>query len=185
MSHIPLTISELHGFGKTFLLRDWFQRDNGSARQWIPSIHEGNAIIYRSGVKSGETMDRTNIEQLYKKFGPSVLRRARNILRNEQDAQEALQEIFLTVLSKGHTFRGESATMTWLYSITTNLCLNRLRNTKRRGELLDQHKPQLKTTTQPHPELIHQVSDLLRKVPEPLAQVAIYYYYDAIVDEAN
>ena len=52
-------------------------------------------------------------------------------LGNEQDAEDATQDAFLTAYRKLGTFRGGSF-QSWLLRITTNLCLDRLRYQKRR-----------------------------------------------------
>jgi RNA polymerase sigma-70 factor (ECF subfamily) len=128
-------------------------------------------------------MDRTEVEKLYRQYGPSVYRRAMNLLRSDQEAQEAMQDVFISVLSKGESFRGASSPMTWLYSVTTNLCLNRIRNAKRRTELLQKNVPAESSTDRPHPEIRHIVLELLRSVPEELARVAVYYFFDDMTHE--
>jgi RNA polymerase sigma-70 factor (ECF subfamily) len=56
-----------------------------------------------------------------------------SILKNESDAEEATQDVFMTVVQKAHTFKGNSALYSWIYRICVNTCLMRLRG-KRRGE---------------------------------------------------
>jgi RNA polymerase sigma-70 factor (ECF subfamily) len=50
-----------------------------------------------------------------------------------------LQEVFLTVYEKAHTFRGDAAFSTWLYRLTANAALNRLRYQKRHPEVSMDH----------------------------------------------
>lgn len=52
------------------------------------------------------------------------------MLGNREDAEEAVQDIFLKVHRGLGSFRGESGVRTWLYRITVNTCLTRLRNRK-------------------------------------------------------
>ncbi len=130
-----------------------------------------------------EDMKPYSIDQLYRQYGPSVYRRALNILGSEQEAQEAMQEVFVTLLTKGESFRGDSSLMTWLYSVTTNLCLNQIRNRKRRAMLLSARYRDLHPEDRPHPELVHIVANLLDCVPTDQAQVAIYYYFDDMTQE--
>jgi len=54
------------------------------------------------------------------------------MLGNRQDAEEAVQDIFLKAHRGMADFRGESDIRTWLYRITANTCLTRLRNRKNR-----------------------------------------------------
>lgn len=51
-------------------------------------------------------------------------------LRDEQDAEEILQEIFIKVLKKKHTFKGESGMYTWVYRLAVNTILNYIRRKK-------------------------------------------------------
>jgi len=52
------------------------------------------------------------------------------MLGNREDAEEAVQDIFLKVHRGLGSFRGESGVRTWLYRITVNTCLTRLRSRK-------------------------------------------------------
>jgi RNA polymerase sigma-70 factor (ECF subfamily) len=106
-----------------------------------------------------------------------VLRRARTILADEQAAKDALQEVFMRVLGKGAEFRQESSPVTWLYRITTNLCLNRLRDSGRRAQLLREQEPP-RHAAPPGIDDLLTVRRLLERIPEELREVAIYYHVD-------
>jgi RNA polymerase sigma-70 factor (ECF subfamily) len=75
-----------------------------------------------------------DVPALYRRYGDLVLGRCRTLLRNEADAQDAVQEIFLKLHRYKDSFRGESSPSTWLYRITTTTCLNRIRTRKRHPE---------------------------------------------------
>jgi DNA-directed RNA polymerase specialized sigma24 family protein len=110
------------------------------------------------------SIDRAEIEDLYRRYGALVRRRARSILADDHEAQDAMQEVFVRVIAAMNEFRGQSQPSTWLYRITTNLCLNRIRDSRRRRD-----RP---------PEAHSALQTVLRQVPEDLAQVAVYYYVD-------
>ncbi len=74
-----------------------------------------------------------DVAELYSRYAGMVLRRVRRFY-GEQEAEEVVHEVFLRVLEKQHTFRAESSVVTWLYHLTTNHCLNRLRNQRRRQQ---------------------------------------------------
>ena len=125
-------------------------------------------------------MKRAELEQLYRTHGSLVLRRARKILRNEDLARDAMQDVFVRVINSGDGFRQEASVVTWLYRITTNLCLNRIRDAQRhrakleaRGKDLSSNEPGARTD-----ELRLDVSRVLQQLPDELSEVAIYYYLD-------
>jgi RNA polymerase sigma-70 factor, ECF subfamily len=74
-----------------------------------------------------------DVEALYRKYGPMVLRRCRSLLRNEEKARDAMQETFVQLLRRGEALSGD-APSSLLYCIATNTCLNVLRSEKRRPE---------------------------------------------------
>jgi RNA polymerase sigma-70 factor (ECF subfamily) len=59
------------------------------------------------------------------------------MLGNREDAEEATQDIFLKAHRGLAEFRGESSVRTWLYRITVNTCLTRLRNTSNNRQSTD------------------------------------------------
>jgi RNA polymerase sigma-70 factor (ECF subfamily) len=71
------------------------------------------------------------VEELFDRFHSRVYSLAMSIVRNESDAQEAVQDVFLTVVRKADTFQWNSALFSWIYRICVNTCLMRLRGRKR------------------------------------------------------
>ncbi len=71
-----------------------------------------------------------DVEGLYRRYGPMVLRRCRAILGDEADALDAMQDVFVAVLRRGQTLRND-APASLLYRIATNTSLNRLRSRRR------------------------------------------------------
>jgi len=84
------------------------------------------------GLKSGSER---SFEELVRRHGGVMLAVVRRILRNEQDAQDALQDAFLQVHRAIGTFRGESSLATWLHRIARNAALLRIRRASRRPEV--------------------------------------------------
>jgi RNA polymerase sigma-70 factor (ECF subfamily) len=73
------------------------------------------------------------VEALFDRFHGKIYSLALSILKNESDAQEAAQDVFITVIRKVGMFKGDSALYSWIYRICVNTCLMRLRG-KRRNE---------------------------------------------------
>lgn len=75
-----------------------------------------------------------DVAAIYHRYGDMVLGRCRALLRNDADAQEAAQSVFLQAHRSRDTFRGDSSPATWLWKVATHTCLNRLRSKGRRPE---------------------------------------------------
>ena len=87
-------------------------------------------------------------EELYQAHAGRLYSLAYRMLGNPADAEDQLQEIFLTAHRKLGSFRGESALGTWLYRLAVNLCLDYLRSrTGRAMQLTDalEDEPGLRT----------------------------------------
>jgi len=60
---------------------------------------------------------------------------ARRLLRNEEDAKDAVQDALLAAYQRRAQFRRESSWSTWVYRIAVNCCLMKLRASRRRQEV--------------------------------------------------
>lgn len=67
-------------------------------------------------------------ESLVTRYEAKVYRLALRMLRNPQDAEDALQETFLQVFRGLAGFEGRSQFSTWLFRLATNVCLMRIRH---------------------------------------------------------
>jgi RNA polymerase sigma-70 factor (ECF subfamily) len=124
-----------------------------------------------------------DIDMLYRQHGAWVLRRARQLLGNEAEAQEALQDVFLSLMSRPEQFSGSSSITTFLYSMTTHLCLNRLRDFRNRSRLVEQHLEPLSKEGQPRSEELSAVRQILARLPDREAQLLIHYYVDEMTQD--
>jgi len=80
--------------------------------------------------------DQAGAESLVARYGSRAYRLAMGITRNAQDAEEAVQDAFWSVVRKIDTFRGDSALGSWIYRIVANAAHQRLRaRAHRSGEI--------------------------------------------------
>lgn len=63
------------------------------------------------------------LEQIFDEYAPRVYHLARRLLGNAADAEDVTQDVFLQVVRKLPTFRGEAGFSTWLYRVTVNAAL--------------------------------------------------------------
>jgi RNA polymerase sigma-70 factor (ECF subfamily) len=105
-----------------------------------------NAAASRVRKQRSDDEDRCLIEQvkagdhdafdvLFQRYFSTVYRQAIRLAGNREEAEEVVQEVFLTIYEKAHTFRGAAAFSTWLYRITANAALTKLRRRKKGEEL--------------------------------------------------
>ena len=73
-----------------------------------------------------------DIEEFYTKYGPMVMRRCRMLLRNEEKALDAMQDVFVRILRREKSLR-DTAPSSLLYTTATNVCLNIIRDERRRS----------------------------------------------------
>lgn len=69
---------------------------------------------------------------LVRQFQERLLRIAYGITQDREDSAEIVQDVFLQVYKRIHTFRGDAKLYTWLRRITVNQALNWQRRWKRR-----------------------------------------------------
>jgi RNA polymerase sigma-70 factor (ECF subfamily) len=75
-----------------------------------------------------------HIAGLYRTWGPAIYRRCLRLLRDQEAARDATQEVFRKALSSPEKLEDTDTALPFIYRIATNHCLNERRNTGRRGE---------------------------------------------------
>ncbi len=75
--------------------------------------------------------DERAFEEIVNRYANKIYRLAFRITRDHHSAEEVLQEVFLTLLKKIGTFRGESKFSSWLYRVTANASYMHLRAQKK------------------------------------------------------
>jgi len=73
--------------------------------------------------------------QLFREHEARLYRLAVTILRNERDAEDALQDAYIRIFVRIKSFRDKSAFETWMTAIMVNVCRDRLRRRKVRRAL--------------------------------------------------
>lgn len=137
----------------------------------------------RSLMPGDTTTADLDIAALYRRYGGMVRGRCRHLLRNDADAQEVTQEVFLKLHRYRDHWRGDAAPTTYLFKVTTTTCLNWLRTRKRRREdLMDElPEPAAPTTTLLDTVALRQLVDqLMEGVDDGVAAAVIYFYVDGL-----
>jgi RNA polymerase sigma-70 factor (ECF subfamily) len=120
------------------------------------------------------------LKEIYDLYGAQVFRRARTLLRDPERARDATQEVFLRAVQDPGGVRAHP--LPWLFRVTRNLCLNNLRDNRRRVQLLAERNPDVGGDDRADARVV--VSELLARVPAELQEIAIYYYLDDLSHDA-
>jgi len=101
------------------------------------------AVTEQELVQRVQAGDAEAFDVLFRQYFAKVFRQATHLLGNPTEAEEIVQEVFLAVYEKAQTFRGEAAFATWLYRLTANAALSRLRRRRRGREVaIEDYLPQ-------------------------------------------
>lgn len=76
---------------------------------------------------------------LWQDHSKNVLNLAFRMMKDRDQAEDILMDVFVHVPKAIQGFRGDSAISTWLYKLTVNTCLMKLRAQKRHNELEEEN----------------------------------------------
>jgi RNA polymerase sigma-70 factor (ECF subfamily) len=123
---------------------------------------------------------------LLERFKEKVFRLAFSILRNETQAEDATQDVFLKIWKALPAYHGGASLSTWIYAIARNTCLTEL---KRRGRhpAVSLQEPDMAAaadrilalqSADPEPGSAMDVEFLLAQLPEKYRQVIHLFYLE-------
>lgn len=123
------------------------------------------------------------IDRLYRQHSFAVFRRCRALLRDEGEARDVMHEVFVSMLERRDGFKGHSSISTYLFSVATNLCLNRIRNHRlRRGQWEQQVVSSFEEQGVRSPESALDITQLwnavLSETDSITAQIVVFHLID-------
>ena len=74
--------------------------------------------------------DSSAVADLETSYGAKIYQLAFRYMKNREDAEEITQDVLLKVYQKVAAFRGDAALTSWIYRITFNTAMSRLRNAR-------------------------------------------------------
>jgi RNA polymerase sigma-70 factor (ECF subfamily) len=125
------------------------------------------------------------VSTLYRKFGGAIFSRCRRLLKDDALAEDATQEVFVRVLKHIESAPDDATALAWIYRISTNYCLNSIRDRARQAEpTAPEALPEgegLSTEAALHDR--EAAMTLIRRAPAKLQDVAVLYYVDGLEQE--
>jgi RNA polymerase sigma factor (sigma-70 family) len=117
-----------------------------------------------------------DVGALYAQHRAVVLRRAQQLLGSRTEAEDVAQEIFESMLTGKRDPEEARTPVAWIYTITTRVCLNRIRDGKNRSRLLEGQV--LTSTTRAVAERLTMLRSIIGRMPEDQARATVHYYMD-------
>jgi len=84
--------------------------------------------------------EKWSLSDLFEAYSGDIFRYSRSILKNEDDAKDIVQDVFVKYAEKEDSFNGKCSHKTWLLIITRNLCFNRLKKYDRKNERIENER---------------------------------------------
>lgn len=82
--------------------------------------------------------DRQSFSDLYDRFARVLLATAYGVIRNQETAEDIVQEVFLQIWQRSNLFvPGRGKPLTWAMTLTRNKAIDRMRSIQRRSVLMD------------------------------------------------
>jgi RNA polymerase sigma-70 factor (ECF subfamily) len=127
-----------------------------------------------------------DVEPLYRRYGPMVLRRCQRLLGNPEAAEDAMHDVFVQLCRRTEALedRGMSSL---LYRIATNVCLNRMRSARRKPSESD--SPLLERIAEVGDDTVGRtharslLDRVLGREPESSATIAVLHLHDGLTLE--
>ncbi len=133
-------------------------------------IDDGAVIDDATLVVRAREGDLAAFEGLVNRYQRRIYHLALRMTRNSGDAEDVVQEAFLTAWRRLPEIQREAAFSGWLYSTATNLCLNLLRKRRPTAELDDENPPSVTGPTQ-DPQRAAQTTAQLEALSEALGRL--------------
>ena len=139
-----------------------------------------DALIARA-----KTGDFEAFEELVGRYQDKVYRLAFRFVRNETEAKEIVQDTLLSVWRKLDGFKGDSAFGSWLFRVTANAALMRLRSQRRHAEVSTEELPPgfLDTADSVYGQILSHGENWARRPDEELQSEELREKIQAAVDD--
>ena len=128
--------------------------------------------------------DQIAVHELADRYGSRIYQLALRHLRNREDAEEVTQDVLLKVYRKINAFRGDAALSSWIYRITFNTAMSRLR-TGRAARAADEERNRMQASDEAdgRPATPRQSADWSRMPDEELLRTQLRHAVAIAISE--
>ena len=126
--------------------------------------------------------DESAFNQVVEEYSRRVYALCFRMLRDEEEAKDMTQEVFVRIYSKRGSFKGKSSIYTWIYRIAVNMCISHIKKHKAAVIPLEDVEPFLAAREDEPAEggldLMRQVAWALKSLPPKQRAVFSMRFYD-------
>jgi RNA polymerase sigma-70 factor (ECF subfamily) len=129
--------------------------------------------------------DDSAVQDLADRYGSRIYQLALRHMKNREDAEEVAQDVLMKVYRKVGAFRGDAALSSWIYRITFNTAMSRLR-TSRLARAADQERERAlaaETSSNPGARSARQPADWSRMPDESLLRLQLREAVTAAIED--
>lgn len=123
------------------------------------------------------------LTELYRTYGPVIYDRCRTMLKDDAEAEDATHETFMRLHRHLDRLAGSREALYWIYRVSSNYCLNEIRNRRRRAEPIGE-LPESTFDLPLDPERLltdrHLVRTLIGRSPAKVREVAWLHHVDGL-----
>ncbi|HEX7232390.1 MAG TPA: sigma-70 family RNA polymerase sigma factor [Candidatus Binatia bacterium] len=124
--------------------------------------------------------DERALEAIFNLYSGKLYNVAHKILGDIADTEEVIQDVFWTAFRKAKSFQGNAQFSTWLYRLTVNAALGRLRRSKRNKEV--QYEEYLPKFSDDGHHLVRPVVDWSDTLDQKYAQQELHHFLAGALD---
>jgi RNA polymerase sigma-70 factor, ECF subfamily len=129
--------------------------------------------------------DDTAVQDLANRYGSRIYQLALRHMKNREDAEEVAQDVLMKVYRKVNAFRGDAALSSWIYRITFNTAMSRLRTSRlaRAAEQERERAMAAEAAANPDSRSVRQPADWSRMPDESLLRLQLRDAVTAAIEE--
>ncbi len=118
--------------------------------------------------------DRSALELLYNKTKTSVYSYALSLLKNADDAEDVMQDCYISLYSSAGSYKSHGKPMAWILTITKNLCFMRMRQQKKTVPVED-YEPFLEASQDLLPDERAILSECMNSLSQEEHQIVVLH----------
>lgn len=120
-----------------------------------------------------EVMDELKFKEIYDRNVDNVFKICYSYMKNKDDAEDIVQDVFMQVIKKNPEFENEKHERAWLIVTASNLCKNNLKSWKRKNEDISDYESKLYEESKEDNTI-----NIVLNLPEKYKTVIYLYYYE-------